>query len=271
MKRPVLAGVAALTLGASLLYAHDLFIRLDSYFLAPNAAVTVRVINGTFFKSENWITRDRVTDIAMVTAAGRTRIDTTRWSASRDSLTTLLAIRTGAAGVMVLGASTKARDLHLEAADFNEYLKVDGIPDVLEARRQNNELGLAAWERYAKHVKAIVQVGDVTTGPFDVVLGYPAEIVALVNPYTLKAGGTMRIRVLVKGQPVANQLVIVGGDGARGPIADRSLRTNAAGELSFSITEAGSWFAKTINMTRVRGQAELDYESQWATLTFGVR
>lgn len=271
MKRPAFAAVLALTMVASLLYAHDLFIRLDSYFLAPDTSVSVRVINGTFLKSENWITRDRVTDISMVTAAGRARIDTTQWSASRDSLTTLLAIRTGAAGVMVLGASTKARDLHLEAADFNEYLRVDGIPDVLEARRQNNELGLAAWERYAKHVKAIVQVGDNTSGPFDAVLGYPAEIVPLVNPYTLRAGGTLRIRCLVNGRPVANQLVIVGGEGRGGPIADRSFRTDAAGEVSFTVPEVGSWFAKFISMTRVRGQAELDYESQWATLTFGVR
>lgn len=271
MKRTVAGTVAALTLGASLLYAHDMFIRLDSYFLAPNSSVVVRVINGTFFKSENWITRDRVTDISMVSATGRARIDTTQWSASRDSLTTLLSVRTGAAGVVVLGASTKARDLHLEAADFNEYLRVDGIPDVLEARRQNNELGLAAWERYAKHVKAVVQVGDNTSGPFDTVLGYPAEIIPLVNPYTLRAGGTLRIRCLVNGQPVANQLVIVGGDGRSGPIADRSFRTDAAGEVAFTIPEAGSWFAKFINMTRVRGEAELDYVSQWATLTFGVR
>jgi hypothetical protein len=263
--------ILVLTLGASVLYAHDLFIRLDSYFLGPNITVSVRVINGTFFKSENWITRDRVTDISMVTAAGRVRIDTTQWSASRDSLTTLLTVRTGAPDVLVLGASTKASDRRLEAADFDEYLKVDGIPDVLAAGGQNNELGLAAWERYAKHVNAIVQVGDVSNGPFDAVLGYPGEIVALVNPYPLRAGGTMRIRCLVNDRPVANQLVIVGGDGRRGPIADRSMRTDAAGELSFSITEAGSWFAKTTNMTRVRGTPELDFLSQWATPTFGVR
>lgn len=272
MKRLALGGTAATLLCTSLLYAHDLFIKLDTWFLQPNTAVTVRVLNGTFAKSENWITRDRVADISVVSPAGRTRIDTTRWSPSADSLTSLLAIRTGGAGTYVLGASTRARDLHLEAESFNEYLKVDGVPDVLAARTRDGELGKAAWERYAKHVKAIVQVGDARTDDYQTVLGYPAELVPLVNPYTLGAGGTMRARVLVNGQPVANQLVIAGGEGRNGPIADRELRSAADGTVSFPVSEAGRWFVKFINMVRVTGQQEdLDYVSQWATLTFEVR
>jgi uncharacterized GH25 family protein len=81
----------------------------------------------------------------------------------------------------------------------------------------------------------------------------------------------MRVRCLVDGKPVANQLVIVGGEGAKGETAPRSLRTDAAGEVSFGLPQAGRWFAKFISMTRVRGQEELDYVSQWATLTFEIR
>lgn len=274
MKRAVrvaATAVAALALGVSLASAHDLFIKLGSHFMAPNSDAVVRITNGTFVKSENWITPDRVADISMITAAGRARIDTTHWRPAPDSLSSLLSIRTGAPGLMVLGVSTRARDLHLEAADFNEYLKLDGIPDVLEARRRDGELGLAAWERYAKHVKALVQVGESSRGPFDAALGYPAEIVALVNPFTLKPGGTLRVRCLVEGRPVSNQLVIVGGEGPKGEIADRSFRTDAAGEVAFPLPEAGRWFAKFIHMTRVRGQEDLDYVSQWATLTFEIR
>lgn len=271
MKRIAATALAALALGTSLLYAHDLFIKLESHFFAPNREAAIRITNGTFVKSENWITPDRVADISLVDAAGRTRIDTTHWRASKDSLSSLLTIRTGAPGVKVVGVSTRSRDLHLEGKDFNEYLELDGIPDVLEARRRDGELGLAAWERYAKHVKAVIQVGGSTAGPFDTVLGYPAEIVPLVNPFTLKPGGSLRVRCLVDGKPVANQLVIVGGEGAKGVIADRSFRTDANGELAFALPEAGRWFAKFIHMTRIRGQEELDYVSQWATLTFEIR
>lgn len=271
MKRSVVGVTAASLVSASLLYAHDLFIKLDTYFLQPNTAVTVKVLNGTFAKSENWITRDRVADISVVSPAGRTHVDTSHWSPSADSLTSLLAIRTGGPGTYVLGASTKARDLHLEAESFNEYLRVDGIPDVLEARRQGGELDQPAWERYAKHVKAVVQVGAGTTDHYGTILGYPAEIVPLANPYALGVGGTMRVRALVNGQPVTNQLVIAGGEGRDGPIAERELRTGADGTASFPLTTAGRWYVKFINMVRVAGEEELDYVSQWATLTFEIR
>ena len=32
--------------------AHDLFMKLDSYFLAPNTRASVRLLNGTFQKSD---------------------------------------------------------------------------------------------------------------------------------------------------------------------------------------------------------------------------
>jgi len=53
---------AALVVVASALYAHDLFIKLNTYFLSPGAAVRVPVLNGTFSSSQNAI--DRVSAFA---------------------------------------------------------------------------------------------------------------------------------------------------------------------------------------------------------------
>ena len=39
--------------------AHDLFLKLNSYFLQPNSSATVRLMNGDFCKSENAVSRDR--------------------------------------------------------------------------------------------------------------------------------------------------------------------------------------------------------------------
>jgi hypothetical protein len=48
------------------LAAHDLFIKPPSYFLAPNSASHAYVVNGTFTRSENSITLDRVRDVSVV-------------------------------------------------------------------------------------------------------------------------------------------------------------------------------------------------------------
>jgi hypothetical protein len=270
MKYRLVLAFAATAVTASLLYAHELFIKLDSYFLPPNATATVRVLNGTFAKSENWLTRDRLADISAASEGNRSRLDTTRWGPSSDSLTSLLTWSTGEPATYVLGVSTKARELHLEAKDFNQYLASEGIPDVLEARKRDGEMDQPARERYSKHVKAVVQVGDRRTGGFDLVLGYPAEIVPLSNPYGLSVGSELRVRCLVDGRPVANQLVIAGGEGATGPIAERSTRTDQDGVAAIRLDAAGKWYVKFINMVKAE-RGNVDYVSKWATLTFELR
>jgi hypothetical protein len=264
--------VLALTLSAaSLLNAHDLFIKLESYFLAPHTSVTVPILNGSFVQSENAIMRDRVIDISLVSAAGRTHIDTTSWAGDTTYAdTTFLTIETVDPGTYVVGASTKSRDLGLAAADFNDYLDHDGIPDVLEARRRDGELDKDVVERYSKHVKAVLQVGDVRDDAYSVRLGYPAEIVPLVNPYRLAAGDEFSFICLVNGQPVANQLVILGGEQGGALVDEMQKRTGEDGTVTFEIDSAGKWYIEFIHMAP-SGEADIDYESNWATLAFEVR
>src|SRR5438094_2380227 len=85
------AVVAALVAGALLLLAsvalgHDLFLKLDTYFLEPHARVRIPVLNGTFFKSEGFVTPERVVDMSVVSPAGRKRLaDATAWRRGPDS------------------------------------------------------------------------------------------------------------------------------------------------------------------------------------------
>jgi hypothetical protein len=254
-----------LLLIASAALAHDLFLKLDTYFLAPHARVRIPVLNGTFSKSENFVAPDRLADISVVSPGGRARpAPATAWSRGPDS-TSLLSIELGDAGTYVAGASTRPRELALTAEEFNAYLEEDGLPDILAARRSANELGKGARERYSKHVKAVFQVGEARSGGFQVVLGYPAEIVPLQNPYTLSRGTSLRVRCLVDGRPVANQTVLWGGAGA-----ERSTRTDSEGVAQVKLDAAGKWYVKFVHMVRA-DQPGLDSESKWATLTFEIR
>jgi hypothetical protein len=80
------------------------------------------------------------------------------------------------------------------------------------------------------------------------------------------------VRAVVEGEPITNQLVIAGGrtpSGAR--IAQRSVRTDSAGIARVRISSRGAWYVKFIHMERAAADSTIDYESKWATLTFGVR
>ena len=161
----------------------------------------------------------------------------------------------------------------MDGNEFYEYLKEEGLPDELARREKSGELALAAKERYEKHVKSIVQVGDARTGAFATVLGYPAEIVPLENPYSLAKGSSLQVRILVDGQPVAGQYVSYGARTASGgTIAEQSSRSGADGVIAIPVTSPGAWYVKFINIRKVAQQAdEVTHQSKWATLTFGVK
>ena len=269
------AGIAivttALSLGiAAIATAHDMFVKPEKFRVSENSEVLVRLLNGTFSKSENSIARARVLDLAVVTPGGRTTLDTTTWNVAGDTST--MQVRTGGAGTYVIGVSTRTNIIALAAKEFNGYLASDGIPDVLAARRRAGELDRPARERYAKHVKALLQVGQARSDSYGTVLGYPAEVVPLENPYDLRVGSTLRVRAVVDGKPVANQFVQYGGRTARGArIEQRSVRTGADGVARFPLRQAGVWYIKFIHMTRLQNDPDADYESKWATATFDVR
>ncbi len=271
MRIRVILTVSLLVGVTALLNAHDLFIKLDSYFLQPHSRVTIPILNGSFVLSENAIMRDRVTDISVVSAAGRIRIDTTQWAGdTAHADTTFLTIETGAPGTYIIGASTRPRDLGLAAAEFNDYLEHDGVPDVLEARRRDGELDKDVRERYSKHVKAVLQVGTRRNAFYLTPLGYPAEIVPLVNPYDLNAGDELAVLCLVHGQPVADQLVILGGEQGGDLVAEVRKRTDRAGVVRFVIGSPGRWYVEFISM-QPSHEDDVDYESNWATLAFEMR
>ena len=264
----------SLLVAATIATAHDLFLKPQVFFVAPNGTVRVAVLNGTFSSTEGSVSRDRLRDLSVVGVSGRSKIDTTAWTPAGKGTNWVVPVQ--GAGTYLLGASLLPRTIALKAKDFNSYLASDGLPNILAERKQAGELGADRNERYSKHVKALVQVGDARSDGFGTVLGYPAELVPLNNPYDWRSGGprVLRVRALVDGTPVPNQVVLAGGrtsSGARLP--EQMVRTDAQGIAQLSVSKKGLWYVKFIRMVRVPAAAKdsVDYESKWATLTFAVK
>jgi uncharacterized GH25 family protein len=262
--------VALLVGTVSIAAAHDMFVKPATFFVAENSEVLVRVLNGTFSLSSNSIARLRVQDMSVVSPSGRFRMDTSAWSAAGDTST--FRVRTAGAGTYVLGASTRPNIIAMSGDTFNLYLKEDGIPDELEARMKAGELNRRVRERYHKHVKALIQVGNARTESYATPLGYPAELMPLANPYSLSVGQSLQLRTLVDGKAARNQFVLYGGRTPNGGrIEQRSVRSNSEGVATILLRARGTWYVKFINMTRLSTDPNADYESKWATVTFEVR
>lgn len=248
--------------------AHDLFLKLDSYFVRPNTKATVRVLNGSFRASEGAVKRERMQDVSIVTPTGTSHPEATAW---RDEGTTsLLDMQTGETGTYVVALSTMTREIDLKAKDFNEYLAHDGIPDTLAARRRSGELNRDVRERYSKHVRAIFQVGETRSNQYRTPLGYAVEIIPQQNPYDLRIGQTLEVLCTLDGRPLVNQFVLAGRETNNRMARETSARTDKNGIARFKLSAAGKWYVKMIHMTPITN-GEINYESKWATLTFEIR
>ena len=272
IRRMMLGAALALALAAAA-QAHEMFLKPQNYFPDAGTETMVTLVNGSFDKSENETTRDRMNDVSVITGGQNTRPAVSQWSDMDKA--SHLALKVGVTGTYVLGVSTKPNVIELSAKDFDAYLEHDGVEDTLKAR-QAEPATTAVKERYSKHVRSFLQVGEKRTGDWAAKLGYPVEILPRRNPLDVKAGGDFGFTVIFKDKPAANQLVYASYEGYSGHTVDAGhlqahvLRTDASGNASFKVTNAGTWYVTLIHMQKVE-DGEANYESNWATLTFQVR
>ncbi len=250
-------------------FAHDLFLKPNSFFAKINQKISISVMNGTFQTSEGAVSFARLTDVSVVAPSGN-RTNQKEADFTKNETTAFLNLEPKEAGNYIVGLSTMWRENSLPAKEFNEYLVGEGIPDILEDRKRDKELETDGRYRYSKYVKTILQVGNKQSDTYKTVLGYAVEMIPQANPYKLKKGNTIEILCLKDGKPLAGQTVLTGYESGGRLAAEKSVRSDAKGIIKIKLDGAGKWYAKFINMVKV-DDPKLNYESKWATLTFEIK
>lgn len=270
MKRRLLMSFLLVAVLMMPVLAHDLFLKLNVYFVAPGDKVAIKILNGSFQESEGAVNFARLANVSVVSPSGA-RTNPKEADFTKNDKTSFLNLQPAEEGNYVAGLSTMTREIDLKAKDFNEYLIEDGIPDTLADRKRKKELTKDVRERYSKHVKIIFQAGGKQSDNYKTALGYPVEIVPVTNPYALKAGDTFEFQCLKDGKALANQFVMTGYEGKDGKIvASENVRTDKNGFAKIKLAAAGLWYVRFINMAKL-SEPKINYESKWATLTFEIR
>ena len=253
--------------------AHEMFLKPKSHAVAPDTDLVVELVNGTFERSDNTIDRDRMSDVSILGGGETRKADPSDWR--DDDQTSILTTAVGDAGTYLVGVSTRPSMITMSASAFADYLKSDGVADTLEAFSASGAEG-DVRERYSKHVRTIVQVGEARSNDFAEALGYPVEIILERNPLDAAVGDRIGFKVLREGDPVPNQLVYASFDGyhSHGDDGDhkraQTTRTDENGRGAFTASKAAVWYLTLIHMQKLESDPEADYESNWATLTFEV-
>jgi len=274
------AALGAVVILAAGVSAHELFLHPRGFLVAPHASITLPVFNGTFTASENGIERSRLADLSLRGPHGRTAIDRATWTEADPRSTVRVTV--GGPGTYVVGVDIAARTIALDGPAFDRYLAEEGITPILDRRRATGRLGRRARESYAKAAKALIAVTDATghlaapardrSSAALVASGYAAEIVPLVDPYSVGVGATVPVRALVGGTPLAGWTIHAGGTigTSTTAIPTQVLLTDRDGRVDVRLTHDGHWFVAFVHMVEAERGAPVDYVSRWATLTFGV-
>ncbi len=172
-------------------------------------------------------------------------------------------------GVQVIGYRSNHSSIELSAADFEAYLKEDGLEPIIAQRAKRGESDKSAKEIYSRCAKAVVAAGPAKEGAHDRVLGYTLEIVPLKNPYALQPGEELAVRLIFEGKFLPGaKIVAMNKTDAKNPL---TATTADDGTARFKLTKPGMWMIKSVQMIPAPQDSGANWESFWATLTFEIQ
>jgi uncharacterized GH25 family protein len=162
--------------------------------------------------------------------------------------------------------------IDLPPEKFDEALRLEGLERILALRKSRGESLKPSTEVFSRCAKALLLVGQPATpgggAAFDRPAGMPLELIPEKNPYTLKAGDELPVRLLYEGKPLSGALVIaLGLHQTDGKIAARSGKD---GRVRLRLPEGGFWLIKSVHMVPAPRDTGVDWESLWASLTFDL-
>lgn len=262
-----IARLVTVLLFAVFLSGHDMWLETQSFIIEKaGQPITIQNGNGTIYqKSENAVAVDRIAQLIVLDPSG-SKIETGK--PYIEDAWTRYTFTPKTTGNYWMGLASKARNISLSGEEFTEYLKHDGIPNVLKERKKKGISDRDEVERYSKYVKAYLQVGDSHSDNFDDPLGLAIEIIPQKNLYLINGSDILPVQVLFQGNPLSGLTLHAGFKGQGEDVV--SAVTDRNGMAKIKISNPGKWYIRGIHLFQV-DQDNHSYESYWATLTFEIQ
>jgi hypothetical protein len=188
-------------------------------------------------------------------------------AAGTEGTSGLLKLTPEKPGLYIVAVETKPKLITLEADKFNAYLVSDGLAHIYQMRAKEKTLDQPGKERYSKFPKVLIRVGDGGLTDATRPVGLTLEIIPRKDPFALKVGDTLPVRVLFRGEPLAGANLGWAHPEGDSPIG--TVRTNAQGEALIPIAKTGLMTIRLTHMTRPK-TSEYEWESFWTTLTWTI-
>jgi uncharacterized GH25 family protein len=248
--------------------AHDYWLEPASFFLQPKQSVALRLYVGDHFAGETERPFQAKPTLTFQLIGGKETVDLKK--AGVEGKTPIAHLTPQLPGTYVIRLDRGPQLIKLSADKFNHYLEEEGLHTILKMRREAGEDKKEGREVYSRCIKSLLQVGDERDTTWKDVLGQKLEIVPLANPYGLKAGSSLPVRIDFDGKPLTGVRLFAHRRTA-GKVETQTTVTSQEGLATIKLDGAGEWLLRLVHMRRCRDNAAADWESFWASFSFGLR
>ncbi len=246
-------------------FSHEFWLQPLKFLLKINEHTSVDVFVGENYTGEK-VDASKFTISKLTHYSKEGEADLKSQISTKDSVK--IPVTFSSEGNHLLAFNNTNKFIQLDAKKFNEYLRSEGLDNIVKLRKEKGLENKKGREFYQRCVKTLFQVGETKDETFSKNTGMRLEIIPTMNPYLIKSGDFLTFKVLFDNEVFSNALVLA-WQVNHGKTSMKKLRSNAKGEVSFPITKAGRWMISTVRMIPHTAPAEADYQSFWGSYTFG--
>lgn len=265
--RRILSTATALVAATAFLsgtgFAHDVWMQANRFIVPVGATVAFRVFAGHGSDREEWnVGVDRLVSVQRIGPDGKTALKPTKSGSGNVSFSK--------AGTHVVAMVSNNAKSDLPAAKFNDYARDEGLTPAIDLREK---LGLAdrnGREVYSRRTKMLVKVGKSSVLQTHLLrpLGMTLEIVPERDPYAVRKGAPLPLRIYFLGKPLVGATVkLINLDADAKPVARMLSDTN--GRVIVAHPGPGNWQVNTIWTRPLVGNPSAEFDTVFSSLTFG--
>ena len=266
---------ATLILFSAWAAAHEFWLQPTRFFAEPGDVIQVRTLVGEHFSGEpSEGKKNRIVQYKQYSALGETDLSPTL---DGDNYADV-AVKLARPGTHLLVFANTPKFIELAPDKFLEYLREDGLDNVIALRKQRGDTAKPGRELYQRCAKTLIQAGGQPDRAAVLSTSLPPDIVPVQNPYALKAGQRLDVQIKFLGKPLAAARVRYWVKNGAGSVQEEEVRSSSQGKAYFRLRPGQTMISV---VTMIPAEAELvaaqsagqsaQWHSYWGSLTFGCR
>ncbi len=248
-------------------FAHDCWLQPDKFYLGLEAFLFARLFVGHKLAPEKELPLEKTMTPRLELIRKDGKIDLLDQLA--DGRKTAIAFDPEAEGSALILMDRDFTMITLDNEKFGTYLSHEKQEQLLPAMKANPRG--EQIERYARCMKALVQVGDrideeIPNQKTDQKL----EIILHTHPRLCTGNSPLKASVFFDGEPLGDKYVAAYQLRPDGKVFEQTAYTDKSGNASFVVNGPGVWLLRLIHLSPYTGSQDIDWESYWASFCFEI-